>query len=193
MGRNRFWWQKCGKEPPLRGVKPVGHLANACRRLLDVGRGKHKRLNSELEYNPEGWFVKNRNGESASQRIALSSPLTHTPPPLHSPENNHVASVPSHSNTRPAQAKAAIRIPSSAGPPHPMVSVPSSIIAPRLLAPLRVGVATLRATSPRAAGEKLPIPTSTRRPAGQRGGRATRSCSSSVKRGRNGGRAGAHG
>jgi hypothetical protein len=46
------------------------------------------------------------------------------PPPLHSPENNHVASVPSHSNTRPAHPKAAIRIPSSAGPTHPIVSVP---------------------------------------------------------------------
>jgi hypothetical protein len=33
--------------------------------------------------------------------------LTHTsPPPLHSPESNHVASVPSHSNTRPALPKA---------------------------------------------------------------------------------------
>jgi len=62
---------------------------------------------------------------------------------LHSPENNHVASVLSHSNTRPAHPKAAIRIPSSAGPIHPMVSVPSSMIASRLLA--RIGVATLRA------------------------------------------------
>ena len=65
-------------------------------------------------------------------------------PFLHSPENNHVASVPSHSNTRPAHPKAAIRMPSSAGPTHPMVSVPSSMIASRLLAPLRVGEATLR-------------------------------------------------
>jgi len=77
--------------------------------------------------------------------VGPRSILNHTSPPfLHSPENNHVASVPSHSNTLPAQPKAAIRIPSSAGPTHPMVSVPSSIIASRLLAPLRVGVATLR-------------------------------------------------
>jgi hypothetical protein len=37
--------------------------------------------------------------------------------------------VPSHSNTRPAHPKAAIGMPSSAGPTHPMVSVPSSMIA----------------------------------------------------------------
>ena len=59
-------------------------------------------------------------------------------PPLHSPENNHVASVPSHSNTRPAQPKAAIRIPSSAGPTHPIVSVPSFMIVSRLLDPTGV-------------------------------------------------------
>jgi hypothetical protein len=52
-----------------------------------------------------------------------------------------VASVPSHSNTRPTQPKAAIRIPSSAGPTHPMVSVPSSMIASRLLAPIGVASA----------------------------------------------------
>jgi hypothetical protein len=35
--------------------------------------------------------------------VALRSPLTHaSPSPLHSPENNHIASVLSHSNTRPA-------------------------------------------------------------------------------------------
>jgi len=78
---------------------------------------------------------------------ALAFPLESRPaitPPLRPPENSHVASVPSHSNTRPAQPKAAIRIPSSAGPTHPMVSVPSFMIASRLLAPLRVGGATLR-------------------------------------------------
>jgi len=80
---------------------------------------------------------------STYARLPVISPLTHTsPPPLHAPENNHVASVPSHSNTRPAHPKAAIRIPSSAGPTHPMVSVPSSMIASRLLAP--ICVATLR-------------------------------------------------
>jgi hypothetical protein len=35
-------------------------------------------------------------------------------------------------------------MPSSAGPTRPMVSVPSFMIASRLLAPLRVGGATLR-------------------------------------------------
>jgi hypothetical protein len=37
-----------------------------------------------------------------------------------------------------ATLKAAIRIPSSAGPTHPMVSVPSFMIASRLLAPIGV-------------------------------------------------------
>jgi len=76
--------------------------------------------------------------------VSPTCPDSQLPPPLHAPENSHVASVPSDSNTRPAHPKAAIRIPSSAGPTHPMVSVPSSMIASRLLAPLRVGVATLR-------------------------------------------------
>ena len=35
-------------------------------------------------------------------------------------------------------------MPSRAGPTHPVVSVPSFMIASRLLVPLRVGVATLR-------------------------------------------------
>jgi hypothetical protein len=51
-----------------------------------------------------------------------------------SSESNHVASVPSHSNTRPGHPKAAIRMSGSAGPAYPMVSVPSSMIASRLLA-----------------------------------------------------------
>ena len=59
---------------------------------------------------------------------------------LHSPENNHVASVPRHSNTRPAHPKAAIRIPSSAGPTHPMVSVPLVYDRVQVARPLRVGV-----------------------------------------------------
>jgi len=79
---------------------------------------------------------------STYARLPVISPLTHTsPPPLHAPENSHVASVPSHSNTRPAQPKAAIRIPSSAGPTHPRVSVPSFMIASRLLAPIGVASA----------------------------------------------------
>jgi hypothetical protein len=47
-------------------------------------------------------------GELANRRIALRSPLTHISRlPLHLPENNRVASVPSHSDTGPAHAKAA--------------------------------------------------------------------------------------
>ena len=78
-------------------------------------------------------------------------PDSHLPPPLHSPENNHVASVPSYSNARPPHPKAAIRIPSSAGPTHPMVGVPSFMIASRLLAP--IGVAPLRSARGAKRGE----------------------------------------
>jgi len=75
---------------------------------------------------------------------SIGNHLSTGPLSLHSPEVNHVANALSHSNTRLAQPKVAIRIPGSAGPTHPMVSMPSSMIAPRLLAPLRVGAATLR-------------------------------------------------
>ena len=69
--------------------------------------------------------------------------LNHTSPPfLHSPENNHVASVPSHSNTRVPQAKAAIRIANSPGPIQPIVSVPWSMMLSMLLDPMGVLMTT---------------------------------------------------
>ena len=90
-------------------------------------------LKSRVRENRTPGSVRGRLGNWPSYRDARLT-LTHTSlPPLHSPENNHVASVPSHSNTRLAHPKAAIRIPSSAGPTHPMVSVPSFMIASRLL------------------------------------------------------------
>ena len=72
-------------------------------------------------------------------RLPVILPLNHTsPPPLHSPENNHVASVPSHSNTRVPQAKAAMRIANSPGPIQPIVSVPWSMMLSMLLDPMGV-------------------------------------------------------
>ena len=74
-------------------------------------------------------------------QLALDS---HLPPPLHAPENNHVASAHSHWNTFVPQTKAANRIAKSAGPTQPITSVPCCMIVSMLLDP--TGVSTLRVT-----------------------------------------------
>ena len=120
-------------------------------RLLDVGRGKHTRLNDKQKYIPKEGFVKRRPADQATRQhlhlspLGLSSHLTHTsPPPRHAPENSHVASVHSHWNTFVPQTNAAKRMANSAGPTHPITSIPCCMIKSMLLDP--TGVSTLRAT-----------------------------------------------